>query len=167
MNALNWNRDLTCPVKDVRGREQGQADRPDRGQGTVTLPEMRRGQVGLCIATQIAHCVEQSNPALTAWNSPEAAWAHSQGQLAWYGAMEEAGEMVQVRDWESLDEHARRWTEPDLERTPVGFILSLEGADSIVTLAISSGPVSMGCVPWGRPISGEVAMLPGRAGGKA
>ena len=135
MNALNWNRDLTGSVWEVRRREQGQTDKPDRGQGTVTLPEMRRGQVGLCIATQIAHCVEPSNPALPAWNSPEAAWAHSQGQLAWYRAMEAAGEMVQISDWKSLDEHARRWTETAAEGTPIGFILSLEGADSIVTLA--------------------------------
>ena len=134
MNALNWNRDLTDSVQEVRRREQGQTDKPDRGQGTVTLPEMRRGQVGLCIATQIAHCVEPSNPALPAWNSPEAAWAHSQGQLAWYRAMEAAGEMVQISDWKSLDEHAQRWTEAGGEGTPIGFILSLEGADSMVTL---------------------------------
>ena len=134
MNALNWNRDLTRSVAEVRRREQGLTDKPDRGRGTVTLPEMRRGQVGICVATQIAHCVEQSNPALTAWNTPEAAWAHSQGQLAWYRVMEEAGEMVQVSDLESLDEHVQRWAKSGEEDPPVGFILSLEGADSILTL---------------------------------
>ena len=54
LNALEWNRDLTQPVAELRRREQGMSDKPDRGHGTVSFPEMRRGGIGLCIATQIA-----------------------------------------------------------------------------------------------------------------
>ena len=54
MNALEWNRDLSQTVAEVRRREEGMTDKVDRGKGTVTLPEMRRGGVGLCVATMIA-----------------------------------------------------------------------------------------------------------------
>ena len=51
MNALEWNRDLRRPIEKIREREQGMTDKPDRGKGTVCLPEMRRGNVGVCLAT--------------------------------------------------------------------------------------------------------------------
>lgn len=130
MNALEWNRDLTRPIDEIRAREQGLDDKPDRGRGTVSFPEMRRGGVGLCVATQIARYVAPDNP-LPGWHSQEQAWAMTQGQLAWYRAMEQRGEMVQIRDRASLDVHAGAWQRDG----PVGYILSLEGADSLVTPA--------------------------------
>jgi len=133
MNALEWNRDLTRPVAEIRLRERDLADKVDRGKGTVSLPEMRRGHVGLCVATQIARYVTPGNP-LPGWHSPAQAWAHTQGQLAWYRAMEDAGEMVAIADVDGLDRHLRRWEErPDA--APVGYVLSLEGADSLITPA--------------------------------
>ena len=48
MNALEWNRDLTKSVFDIRAREAGRTDKPDRARGTVAFPEMRRGKVALC-----------------------------------------------------------------------------------------------------------------------
>src|SRR2546422_8080681 len=97
MNALEWNRDFTLPIHQIRRREQGQTDKKDRGRGTVCLPEMRRGGIGLCVATQIARYVKPDNP-LPGWHSPDQAWAQTQGQLAWYRAMEEKGQMVQITD---------------------------------------------------------------------
>ena len=89
MNAMEWNRDLTRPLEEIRARERGKTDKPDRGNGTVSFPEMRRGHVGLCVATQIARFVRPTNP-LPGWFSQEQAWAQTQGQLAWYRAMEDA-----------------------------------------------------------------------------
>jgi membrane dipeptidase len=132
MNAIEWNRDLTRPIDEIRERERGKTDKPDRSRGTVSFPEMRRGRVGLCVATQIARYVAPDNP-LQGWHSPEQAWAMTQGQLAWYRAMEERGEMVQIRDVEGLNAHIARWTNGEKDG-PIGYILSLEGADSIVTL---------------------------------
>src|SRR5262245_700403 len=152
MNALAWNRDLRQPPDEIRQREKGRTDKPDRGNATVSLPEMRRGGIGLCVATQIARYVKPGNP-LPGWHSPEQAWAQTQGQLAWYRAMEEAGQMAQIKDAAALERHLKLWAPPaagarssssskDLssgseeERKPtlpVGYILSLEGADSIVT----------------------------------
>ena len=53
MNAVEWNRDLTDTLKNVREREAGKMDYVDRGKGVLTLEEMRRGEIGVCIATQI------------------------------------------------------------------------------------------------------------------
>ncbi len=134
MNALEWNRDLTRPIAEIREREAHLTDKPDRAKGTVSLPEMRRGRIGLCVATQIARYVKRSNP-ITGWHSPEQAWAQTQGQLAWYRAMEERGEMVQVKDRVGLEKHLQLWMNNPPPDAPVGYILSLEGADSMVTPA--------------------------------
>jgi membrane dipeptidase len=134
MNALEWNRDLTRTLEEIRQREQGLSDKPDRGQGTVCFPEMRRGGIGLCVATQIARYVKPSHP-LPGWHSPEQAWAQTQGQLAWYHAMEEAGELVQIKDRAGLDRHLERWSASGSTNAPIGYVLSLEGADSILTPA--------------------------------
>ncbi len=137
MNALEWNRDLTRPLEEIRARERSMTDKPDRGRGTVSFDEMRRGGVRLCVATQIARYVAPGNP-LPGWHSPEQAWAQTQGQLAWYRAMEERGELVQVRDRETLDRQVRNGEQREANAgsapDPIGYILSLEGADSIVTL---------------------------------
>ncbi len=155
MNALEWNRDLRLPVEDIRLREKGMTDKPDRGKGTVSLPALRKGNIGLVVATQIARYVAPGNP-LPGWHSPEQAWAQTQGQLAWYRAMEDAGEMVMIRDLSSLEKHLALWMGEgvtndgaegkrnkdvaagqrnavgDFQPKPIGYILSLEGADSIL-----------------------------------
>ncbi len=134
LNAIEWNRDLTQPVAALRGREEGLADKPDRGRGTVSLPEMRRGGVGLCVATQLARVEHDAYSPIFGWRSPAQAWAMTQAQLAWYRAMEDAGEMVQIRDRAGLEAHLERWRVDPPARLPVGYILSLEGADSLVTV---------------------------------
>lgn len=134
MNALEWNRDLTLPLANVRRREQGKTDKVDRGLGVCTFPEMRRGQIGLCIATQIARYVAEGNN-LPGWHAPEIAWAQTQGQLAYYRAMERAGEMKQIVDRAGLLKHAELWQNNPPANAPIGYVLSLEGADSIVDLS--------------------------------
>jgi len=132
MNALEWNRDLTRPLAEINEREQGLSDKPDRGKATVSLPELRKGNIGLVVATQIARFVAPNNP-LPGWHSPEQAWAQTQGQLAWYKAMEDRGEMSQVNDLASLEKHLNLWKDDSPnEKKRIGYILSLEGADSIV-----------------------------------
>jgi len=140
MNALEWNRDLRWGVGEIRESEAGMTDKPDRGRGTVSFPSMRQGGVGLCVATLIARYVRPGS-AIPGWHSQEQAWAQAQGQLAWYRAMEDAGEMAAITSVAALDGLAARWQaagdsprragDPPL---PIGYVLSLEGADSIVTL---------------------------------
>lgn len=131
MNAMEWNRDLRMPIGAIREREQERTDKPDRGRGTVCFPEMRRGQVGLCVATLIARHVKPGNP-LPGWHSPEQAWAQTQAQLAWYQEMERQGELRCITSPALLEEHLNDWAFGDTDNKPIGFVLSLEGADSIV-----------------------------------
>jgi len=134
MNAMEWNRDIRCTVAEIRARESGMTDKPDRGKNTVSLPALREGQVGLVVATQIARYVARDNP-LPGWHSPEQAWSQTQGQLAWYETMEAEGELVQINSLAALTSHVDRWRGGSKEKLPIGYILSLEGADSIVTPA--------------------------------
>ena len=143
MNALEWNRDLRERIDAIRERDRHYDDKKDRGKGTVCFPEMRRGQVGLCVATQIARYVKPANP-LPGWHSPEQAWAQTQGQLAWYRAMERAGEMVQIKDRAGLDRHAELWRNKPNDRAPIGYILTLEGADSIYRLDLLEASYEQG-----------------------
>jgi membrane dipeptidase len=50
--------------------------------------------------------------------------------------MEEAGELVAIRTRAQLEAHLQLWEKPgqDEIRLPIGYVLSLEGADSLVTL---------------------------------
>jgi membrane dipeptidase len=74
MNAIEWNRDLRKPVAAIREREKSIARQPDRGNNTVALPELRKGKIGLVVATQIARYVTPGSE-LAGYNSPEIAWA--------------------------------------------------------------------------------------------
>jgi membrane dipeptidase len=135
MNALEWNRDLRQPIDAIRDREFGMTDKPDRGKATVSLPELRRGKVGLVVATQIGRYVAPDNP-LPGWHSPEQAWAQTQGQRIWYETMVEDGEMTPIRNLDELENHLVLWSDDTpTEEKPIGYILSLEGADSIITPA--------------------------------
>lgn len=136
MNAIEWNRDLRKTVYEIRSREVGMTDKLDRAKGVVALPELRKGNIGLVVATQIARYVEAGS-ALPGWNSPEIAWGISQAQLAWYRAMEDHGEMVQITNLPELEKHLALWFDASVpnQNKPVGYILSLEGADSLVRLS--------------------------------
>jgi membrane dipeptidase len=135
LNALEWNRDLTRPMAEIRAAEKGMEDKPGRGRGTVCLPELRRAGIGLVVATQIAAVkTKYSSGAIASWHSQAQAWAATQGQLAWYRAMEEAGEMAAISSRDDLERHLAGW-QKDSAPPPVGFLLSLEGADSLVTVA--------------------------------
>ena len=134
MNAMEWNRDLRLPVKKINEREEHLKDKPDRGNATVSLAELRKGNIGLVVATQIARYIDENN-SLPGWHSPQQAWAQTQAQLAWYKTMEEEGEMKQITDVTSLEKHLAVWSdETNNEPKPVGYILSLEGADSLITI---------------------------------
>ncbi|MBK1441853.1 membrane dipeptidase [Parapedobacter sp. ISTM3] len=136
MNAMEWNRDLTADIDSIRARESGMQDKPDRGNNVVSLPELRKGRIGLVVATQIAR-VTENHRILPGWYSPEQAWAQTQGQLAWYRAMIDTGEMQQITDLTTLERHIALWEDEGVanDTKPVGFMLSLEGADSLIDLS--------------------------------
>jgi membrane dipeptidase len=146
-NAIEWNRDYRQSVYAIRESEQGMTDKIDRGKGTVSLPELRKGNIGLVVATQLAR-FNQNNGNLpgAGWNSPHQAWAMSQAQWAWYQAMEMEGEMVQINNLKSLNKHIKLWLNATIpnENKPIGYILSLEGADSLINLSYLEKAYSYG-----------------------
>ncbi len=133
LNAIEYNRDLRRSVREIRSDEAGMTDLKGRGRGTVAFPEMREAGIGLCVATQLAGCMKPPAP-VGSWNSPAEARAMTQRQLAWYQAMEAEGELRQVRTWKEVEQQLEAW-HADSENSPIGYILSLEGADSLRTLA--------------------------------
>ncbi|MDQ2864401.1 MAG: membrane dipeptidase, partial [Bacteroidota bacterium] len=73
---------------------------------------------------------------LPGWHSPQQAWAQTQAQITWYKAMEASGEMVQINDLPSLNKHIVLWKdENNIGQKPIGYILSLEGADSFIDVS--------------------------------
>lgn len=130
MNALAWNRDLTLSVRAIREAENGMAEK-GRGTNVISFPEMRRGEVFVSLATVIARAGELRDAKLD-FRSQEIAYSVAQGQLAYYRIMESEGYLRMLGGWNSLESHIR-----DCRReghaVPLGFILSMEGADPIVT----------------------------------
>ena len=148
MNAMQWNRDLRWSLERIRRWEGQMTDHVDRGNNTVCFPEMHKGNVGLCVATLLGRHSPYFHK-LPGLSSPEQAWAQTQGQLAWYRVMTELGEMTPITNVAELDAHVELWkSSPPCDdgtayvveskkqpgKLPIGFVLSLEGADSIVTL---------------------------------
>ncbi len=132
MNAMEWNRDLRWSISEIRESEKGMTDKPDRGNGTVSFEAMREGNIGICVATLIGRYVTREST-IPGWHSQEQAWAQTQGQLAWYKSMEMAGELKQITSSDQLHNHLKSWND-NRDKKPIGYILSLEGADSIVSM---------------------------------
>lgn len=129
-NALGWNRDLTRPVADIRAAEAGMTGK-GRGRGTVSFPEMRRGQIGIALATVLARANPKGESSID-FRTQEIAYATAQGQLAYYRALERRGLCRMLRDAASIQQSFNEWqTSP--QDAPFGFILSMEGADPILS----------------------------------
>ncbi|MFQ3593606.1 MAG: membrane dipeptidase, partial [Gemmataceae bacterium] len=135
-NAIDWNRDLKLPVAEIRRRE---ADQPgkSRGQGTVSFPALREGNVGLFIATLLARLHRPGlMPAFQRYDNMDAAYAATMGQLAYYRLLSEQGYLRWITDATSLRNHVAEWlasVSGSNGAVPLGFILSMEGADPILS----------------------------------
>lgn len=133
MNAINWNRNLALEVHEIRARERD-ADMTDKGRqhGTVSLPELRRAEVGVCLATVLDRTARATDlPGYSGSPSQEISYAKAQGQLAYYRVLQEEGAVRLLADRPSLEAHAAAWRAGSADE-PLGFILSMEGADPIV-----------------------------------
>lgn len=134
MNALLWNRDLTLSAHETREQEAGMTAK-GRAAGTVGLPDLHRGQIGLCCATVLGR-VNAKGPSGIDFRTHEIAYAHCQGELALYREFQRQGLMSLIRTRQDLDRHLEHWPGDgsggnDGER-PIGIILLMEGADPIV-----------------------------------
>src|SRR5215510_689152 len=133
-NALQWNRNLQGSVYTIREQEGNWSD-PGRGQGTVALPEMRKGRVAVCFATLLARSTGRIEPNID-YSSPLQAYATAQGQLAYYRALSESGEVRLIKNIRGLDEHITEWekweSKAQSNQPPLGLIISMESADPIL-----------------------------------
>lgn len=136
-NALQWNRNLQHSVYTIRTQES-RLSGAGRGQGTVALPEIREGRVALCFATLLARSTGRMIHNLD-YSSPLQAYGVVQGQLAYYRALEQSGEIRLIKDLTELEEHIADWhrwedqTYPDRAQPPLGLVISMESADPIWT----------------------------------
>lgn len=139
-NGVDWNRDLKQEVAAIRDRETAlNLAGKGRSANTVSFPALRRGGVGLGIATLLAR-LHRSDQApgfqVRGFNRYEdMAGAHgsARGHVAYYEALQEEGVIRLITHKTHLAEMAKAW-EGGVAKpgTPLGYILSMEGADPIV-----------------------------------
>ena len=128
-NAVGWNRDLTQDIAAIRKAEQGMTGK-GRERNTVSLPELRKADVGISIVTVLARANANSSHMLD-FRNQDIASANALGQLAYYRLLERRGLCTVIEDLDSLERSYAAW-EGSPETAPFGFILSMEGADPIV-----------------------------------
>lgn len=139
MNALHYDRDQTQTVDEINTREKGMTDSAAREGACVSLPEMRRGGMAVCLATCLARAKPDVRPLSghtrisIDWACQDMAYALAQAHVAYYHVLESQGELTQIRTRGELDAHWQRWEEGSDQTLPVGYILAMEGADPIVT----------------------------------
>jgi membrane dipeptidase len=133
-NAIQWNRNLEQSVYTIRTQESHLSG-AGRGQGTVAFPEMRAGRIAVCFATLLARSTGHAAPNLD-YSSPIQAYAAAQGQLAYYQALNESGEVRLIKNLMELNDHILEWEqwESDTQKTqpPLGLVISMESADPIL-----------------------------------
>ncbi len=144
-NALSFDRDQLLDIAELRQRERGMAG-SCRGRCTVSLPELRRAKVRVCLATLLCRALPDQLPESSEsfgevgdrghgdvilredldFANQTIACATAQGQLAYYRLLEQQGALRFVETGADL---AAAWADPD---PPLGIILSMEGCDPIV-----------------------------------
>lgn len=132
MNAIDLNRDLRSAVDDIRVQETTlEMHELGRKTNTLTFPELRKSELAVCLATMIARQERQINHSF-GWTTPHACYAMAHAHLAYYRAMERDGYMRMIRTKSELSHHFTTYRN-DPQNTPLGFILTMEGADPMLT----------------------------------
>jgi len=134
-SGIFWNRDLTRSLEDVRQAEKHMEDHRARGRGTVTLPEMRRANLRLCLGTVLVRSKPDVAPATGSarhdldFRNQTIASAVGHAHVQYYRELERAGEIRFIRNQSDLQSH---WNSPPEEKR-IGLILAMEGADPIIS----------------------------------
>src|SRR3954453_14681947 len=114
-SALFFNRSLLQPISAIRQAEAGMTDELSRGLNTVSFPELRCANVPVCIATLLA----RSGPDKLKFTpfrrvdldyaEQRIAYAHAQGQLAYYRLLESEGHLRIIKTRSQLTAHWEAW----------------------------------------------------------
>ena len=129
-SALQINRDLTQPAATVRVHDPVPT-MESFGSCTVTLPELRRGKVGLVCGTVMSRLDADDYWTGTGMYAQSQCHGIGRGHLAYYQALERAGHIRMLHTAADLDEAVSAWQAPQAD-TPIGLILSMESADPIL-----------------------------------
>ena len=150
-NALSFDRDQLQSIDELRRREKHLHGK-SRGHCTVSLPEMRRSGVGVCLGTILCRATppdryEGEGRGPSSWPYPRegeirrddldyvnqaVASAMGRGQLEYYLLLQQQGRLELIRTRNDLDQLWKKWQAG--EEAPIGCILSMEGADPIVSV---------------------------------
>ena len=138
-NAISWKRDITLPLGEMNQRDAQLTDHVARGRATVSLPEMRRSHVAVCLGTLMARTPHGTSRTIFRdmldYPTQEIAYAAAQGQLAYYRVLQSKDEIALLHNAQQLDEHWQRWESAEqnqVKKLPIGIILATEGSDAIV-----------------------------------
>lgn len=138
-NALSHERDPLLSVDQTRAREADPVPDDGRGICTSSLHEMREAGVAVALTTVLARCKPWVKPGRSKvrlsgdWTTPEMCYAVSQAMLAYYRMLETQGHVTIIETAKQLQTHWSAWQASSVEtRPPVGLILTMECADSIV-----------------------------------
>lgn len=132
LNALVYNRDLKKSAREIRVDEAAMTQK-GRARGTIGLPDLREAEVAVTFVT----CLARVKPEITEqsvldYRTHEAAFAHAQGELAYYQELERQGIYRIISDLPTLTAHMAEWR-ADSDSCPLGVVLTMEGADPIVS----------------------------------
>ncbi|MFT5090356.1 MAG: membrane dipeptidase [Candidatus Latescibacterota bacterium] len=129
-SALQINRDLTQPAATVRVHDAINTIE-SFGTCTVTLPELRKGKVGLVCGTVMSRLDKNDKWTRTGMYNQAQCYGVGRGHLAYYQALEHAGYIRFVKTIADLDNTIAAWQDPAPD-TPLGLILAMESADPIL-----------------------------------
>ncbi len=133
-SSLFWNRDLTLTLEECRASEEGLVDHPARGRNTVTLPELRRAGVRVCLGTVLVRSKPNVNPPNGAtrrdldFRNQTIASSIGHSHVQYYRELERLGEIRRIYTREDLIDH---WNSGVTHK--IGLILAMEGADPITS----------------------------------
>ncbi len=134
-NALQWNRDLTCSALTIRAQE-AHVTGFGRALNTVAFPEMRSGKVCLSFATLLSRNTGTPSPHID-YATKQQAYAIAKGQLAYYRALENDRIARLITNKTQLQQHIQEWETVEsgsqISSPPLGFIISMESADPILS----------------------------------
>ena len=134
-SALQINRDLMQPAATIRTHDP--MDVLDNfGSCTVSLPELRRGKVGIVCATVMSRLDPTDRATRTGMYAQSQTHGVGRGHLAYYQALDHLGQVEMLHTVRQLDEAERRWREAEIPADgsgpPIGVVLSMESADPIL-----------------------------------
>ena len=134
-SALQINRDLTQPAASARVQDSVDTQE-SYGTCTVTLPELRRGRVGIVCGTVMSRLDPNDRGTRTGMYSQTQCHGVGRGHLACYQALERAGHLNILHSRRQLDDMVSLWQQAEVgvdgSGPPIGLVLTMESADPIL-----------------------------------